>query len=65
MESLKAKVYYLSKENFENYLKYMGVDTAKIELEKRMSLLNAQVNVINQVGKQEVHDNDEKLCPIK
>ena len=65
VESLTAKVYYLSKENFENYLKYIGIDTAKNELEKRMSLLRRQVQVITKVGQEQVEQDYEKLCPIE
>ena len=36
---MRAKLYYLSRENFEANCKYISQEKCKIEVEKRMNLL--------------------------
>lgn len=39
VESMTARLYFLSRDNFETFCRYIGNDLIKQEIEKRMDLL--------------------------
>lgn len=62
--SLEAKVFFLQRENFQNYFKFMDFEVSRAELEKRMVLLKRQVKVITKVGREHLESNAARLRPI-
>ena len=65
VESMTAQLYFLPKENFEFYFKFIGEDIAKFELEKRLSVLKRQINTINEVGNLNVNKLIDRQRPIE
>lgn len=64
VESMQAKVYYISKENFQLAFRYLGVDKIKRELSNRMALLQKQVNTITSVRQEQILKNKGKATML-
>lgn len=50
VHSLKAKVYYMSRETFENYFKFASNGHAQKEYAKRIGFLEKQLKTIQEVS---------------
>ena len=60
VKSSKAKLYFLAREDLENFLRYMPNASVKDEIHKRMNFLRRQIDTILKVQKSE-YDERQKL----
>ena len=63
--SMHAKLYYLSRENFEAFLKYISIDVCKSEVHNRITLTQSQINTIETVESQQADLTVHRPRPIQ
>lgn len=53
VESMTAKVYYLTEENFAHFFKYISTRVAENALRERMGLIHSQMHTISKVTQEQ------------